>query len=188
MKRVRVGAVAALIAGAGMLGAPVAGHAQSLSDVFDQIKNAIVAEGAVGWQGFAHDSSPRPGYQADWTYQRRTETSNFSYDIQNCYFDFHYRVTTNGSVSSDVDGGVPLRLARAIRVATESQLVGQRDAQSGHPTWATRLQPEIYDVQVSRTDGQENVFSFYNINNANHVSQLFRQAASMCGVNNVGVY
>jgi hypothetical protein len=186
MKPVRLGAAAALIAGAGMLGAPVAGHAQSLSDVFDQIKNEIVAEGAVGWQGFAHDSTPRPGYQADWTYQRRIEASNFSYDIGNCNFDFHYRVITNGSVSSEVDGVVPLRLARTIRVAPEARLVEQRDAQSGHPNWATRLQPEIYDVQVSRTDGQENVFSFYSINNANHVSQLFRQAASLCGVNSVG--
>jgi hypothetical protein len=180
MKRVRIGAVAALIAGAGMVGAPVAGHAQSLSDLFDQIKNAIVAEGAVGWEAFEHDSNPQPGYQSDWTYQRRTETSNFSYDIQNCTFAFHYRVTTNGSVSSEVEGGVPLRLASTIRVAPEAQLVEQRDAQSGHPSWATRLQPEIYDVQVTRTDGLDNVFSFYNIDNANRVSQLFRQARSLC--------
>jgi hypothetical protein len=188
MKRTSGAAVVALIAGAAVLASPVVGHAQSLSDVFDLIRNAIVSEGAVEWAGFVHDSNPAPGQQSDWTYQRRVETTNFNYDLANCYFDFHYRVITNGSVSSDIDGGVPLRLARTIKVATERQLVEQRDAQNGHPTWASRLQPQIYDVDVIRSDGQENVFSFYDADTANHVSRLFSQAASLCGVNTVSTY
>lgn len=188
MKRARAGAVAALVIGGAVWGAPVVGHAQSLSDVFDLIKNAIVSEGPVVWEGFVHNSNPTPGYQSDWTYQRRIETTNFNYDLDNCDFDFHYRVLTDGSVSSEVDGGVPLRLARTIRVATEAQLVSQRDAQSGHPTWASRLQPEIYDVDVIRSDGQDNVFSFYDSDTANHVAKLFEQAASLCGVSTVSSY
>src|SRR5579871_2269223 len=110
---------AAVASGLALLAAPMVGHAQSLSDTFDLIRNAIVAEGAVVWEGFVHDSNPPPGQQSDWTYQRRIETSNFTYDLDNCFFDFHYRVITDGSVSSEVDGGVPLKQARIIKVATE---------------------------------------------------------------------
>jgi len=188
MKRLRARSIAALFGGLAALAAPVAVHAQSLEDVFDQIKNAIVSEGAVEWEGFVHDSNPPPGQDSDWTYQRRVETSNFNYDLGQCFFDFHYRVITNGAVSSEVDGGVPLRQARTIKVATEKQLVEQRDAQNGHPTWASRLQPNIYDVDVIRENGDENVFSFYDIATANHVSDLFERAARMCGVHLEGTY
>jgi hypothetical protein len=188
MKRLIAGPVVALLGGLAVLAAPSASHAQSLSDVFDQLRNAIVAEGAVEWEGFVHDSAPQPGAQSDWTYQRRVETSNFSYDLSNCFFDFHYRVITDGSVSSDVDGGVPFRMARTIKVSTEAELVEQRDAQSGHPTWASRLQPEIYDVDVIRSDGAENVFSFYDAESARHMAGLLEQAASLCGVTTVSHY
>ena len=61
MKRIRARMVAAFVVGAAVASAPLAGHAQSLSDVFDQIQNAIVSEGAVEWEGFVHDSNPAPG-------------------------------------------------------------------------------------------------------------------------------
>jgi hypothetical protein len=188
MKRLIAGPVAALVSSLAVVAAPAAGHAQSLSGVFDQMQNAIVSQGAVVWEGFVHDSAAQPGYQTDWTYQRRVETSNFSYDLGNCYFDFHYRVITDGAVSTEVDGGVPFRMARTIKVETEAQLVEQRDARSGHPTWASRLQPQIYDVDVIRSDGNENVFSFYDLPTANHMAQLLERAASMCGVESVNHY
>jgi hypothetical protein len=188
MKRSSRRPLVALVSGLAVLAAPIVGRAQTLSDTFDLIRNAIVAEGAVEWEGFVHDSNPPSGQQSDWTYQRRIETSNFSYDLDNCFFDFHYKVITDGSVSSEVDGGVPLRKARIIKVATEAQLVSQRDAQNGHPAWSSRLQPQIYDVDVIRDDGTENVFSFYDSSTANHVSDLFEHAASLCGVNTVSHY
>ena len=186
MARTTAASIAALIGGLAALAAPAASQAQgSLSETFDNIRAAIVSQGAVVWEGFAHDSNPPAGQAADWTYQRRIDVSNYSYDIPNCTFDFHYRVTTNGTVGTDIDAGVPLRSARIIKVATEATLVMQRDAQAGHPTWASRLQPEIYDVDVIRDDGADNAFSFYDLPTANRVARLFEHAAALCGVNPV---
>jgi hypothetical protein len=176
--------LAALVGGLAALAVPLAGHAQEgLVQTFDNIQAAIVSQGAVVWEGFVHDSAPEPGQSADWTYQRRVEISNYRYDIPNCTFSFHYRVITNGTVSTDLEAGAPLHLARIIKVAPEAQLVSQRDAQAGHPTWASRIQPEIYDVDIIRGDGVDNAFSFYDLQTASRVARAFGHAAELCGVN-----
>jgi hypothetical protein len=187
MKRTAA-SVAAILAGFAVLAAPSVGAAQDLPGTFDIIKNAIVSQGAVVWEGFVHDSNPPAGQQSNWTYQRRIEISNYVYDLPGCLFSFHYRVVTDGKVSSDIEAGVPLRQAAVIKVASEASLVQMRDAQSGHPTWSSRIQPEIYDVDVIRTDGTENVFSFYDLGTANNVAREFQRAAAMCGVTNIRNY
>jgi hypothetical protein len=156
-------------------------NGMSLSDTFDFIRDSVMTQGAVVWEGFAHDSATGQ----DWTYQKRIETSNFSNDLPNCIISFHYRVLVDGSATTDIDGGVPLREARLIKVATEVSLVVQRDAQSGHPTYSNRLQPEIYDVDVVRGNGTDNVFSFYDEDTANRVAKAFEHAAELCGVSPV---
>jgi len=153
----------------------------TLSDTFDLIRSSIASEGAVVWQGNVHDS----GDNSDWTYQRRVEFSNFSYNIAACQFLFHYRVITNGAVSAEIDAGVPFRDVRIIKIVTEAELVGQRDARAGHPTWRTRNTPEIYDLDIIRLDGTDNIISFYSMGNANHAMDLFVHAASLCGVSRV---
>jgi hypothetical protein len=184
MARTIAVSVAALVSGFAVLAAPGASQAQgrSLLETFDLIQAAIASQGAVVWEGFVHDSAPAAGESADWTYQRRVETNNFSYDLPGCTFSFHYKVTTNGEVSTDIDAGAPLRLARIIKVASEASLVAQRDAQSGHPTWSSRIQPAIYDVDVIRGDGVDNAFSFYDLQTANRVAAAFEHAAALCGV------
>ena len=149
----------------------------SLQDTFDYLKTTINITGAVAWEGFPHDSLNGQ----DWTYTRRVALSNIRYDLPGCTFWFHYNVVTNGAVSSDVDGGVPFRDVREIKVSTEATLVTKRDAQAGHPTYSTRSQPEIYDVVASRADGTENVFSFYDMDTANRFAKAAMHAAELCG-------
>ena len=186
MTRMNAGRLAALVGGLVALAAPAVSHAQAgLAQTFDNIQAAIVSQGAVVWEGFVHDSAPQPGQSADWTYQRRVEISDYRYDLPNCTFSFHYRVITNGKVSSDLEAGAPLHQARIIKVAPEAQLVSQRDAQAGNPTWASRIQPEIYDVDIIRGDGVDNAFSFYDLQTATRVARAFEHAAELCGVSPV---
>ena len=189
MNRSTAVALTAAIAALASVALPASAGAQGLDDTFDIIKNAIVSQGDVVWEGFVHDSAPPRGQQSDWTYQRRITITNYTYDLPRCRFNFHYRVVTNGEVSSDVpDAGVPLREAAVIKVASEVQLVQMRDAQAGHPTWSSRIEPPIYDVDVIRADGNENVFSFYDLATANNVAREFQRAAALCGVTNIRNY
>ncbi len=169
-------------------GPPAAERTGSVSDALNQVEMELVSQGAVAWEGFAHDSNPPSGYEANWTYQKRAEATNFSYDLNSCDFDYHFKVTVDGKVSSDDDVGVPLRNLTTIRVANLAELIKVRDAQAGHPTYSSRLQPTIYAVEAIRADGQFNEFDFYSLETARRVGRLLEAAASRCGANPVVRY
>jgi hypothetical protein len=170
-------------------GAPPAVDAStSLSDILALIQNALIAQGPVAFEGFAHDSDPPAGQPSDWTYTKRMEYSDISLDPANCQLNFHFKLFVNGDVSTDKDAGVPLRLISSVKVGSEADLVQIRDAQSGHPTYSSRLQPAIYDVDVIRNNGDLNEFSFYSLDTAHRVASLFQAAAQRCGVTTVTTY
>ena len=50
----------------------------------------------------------------------------------------------SGVIASDA--GVPLRVVSEVKVAPETELLKIRDAQGGHPSYSSRLDPVIYDV------------------------------------------
>jgi hypothetical protein len=157
----------------------------SLSDIMQRIQNELVAQGPVAFEGFAHDSDPPAGKVSDWTYTKRMEYSAFSPDTDNCNFNFHFKLIVNGNVDTDKDAGVPLRIVTGVKVATETDLLKIRDAQGGHPTYSSRLDPVIYDVDIVRNTGGVNEFSFYSLDTAQRVARLFEEAARRCGATDV---
>jgi hypothetical protein len=157
----------------------------SLSDILQRIQNELVAQGPVAFEGFAHDSDPPAGKVSDWTYTKRMEYSDFNPDVNSCNFNFHFKLIVNGNVDTDKDAGVPLRIVSGVKVATEADLLKIRDAQGGHPTYSSRLDPVIYDVDIVRNNGGVNEFSFYSLDSAQRVARLFEEAARRCGATDV---
>jgi len=157
----------------------------TLPDILSQIQSALVAQGPVAFEGFAHDSDPPAGKVSDWTYTKRMEYTDISLDPADCQLNFHFKLYVNDAVDTDKDAGVPLRQVSSIKTAPETDLLQIRDAQAGHPTYSSRLQPLIYDVDVIRTDGTLNEFSFYSLDTARQVANLFQAAAQRCGVTTV---
>jgi hypothetical protein len=161
---------------------PPAEHAASLGDVLNKIETELVSQGAVAWEGFAHDSNPPQGYEADWTYQKRIDATDFTYDTDNCYFDYHFKVTVDGKVTTDDNNaGVPLKDLATIRVSNLAAVIKVRDAQNGHPTYSSRLQPAIYSVEAIRADGKLNEFDFYSLETARRIGRLLQEASRSCG-------
>lgn len=159
-------------------------HYASLGDLLNQIETELISQGAVAWEGFAHDSNPPQGYEADWTYQKRTESTDFTYDTENCDFDYHFKVTVDGKVTTDDNNaGVPLKKLSTIRISNLADVIKVRDAQAGHPTYSSHLQPTIYSVEAIRSDGTLNEFDFYNLETARRVGHLLQNAAQRCGSN-----
>jgi hypothetical protein len=170
---------AALIAACGAAPASAAGpdfNRMSLAETLDFLQGAVMSQGLVAWEARAHDSNKRQ----DWTYRRSVESSDFSLDLAGCQFSFHYKVTTDGRVSTEVDGGIPFRLVNAVETMNESQRLRKVDAQAGHPTWSSTTSPEIYVVDVFRNDGQENVLSFYDKGVADQAADAIEHARALC--------
>ena len=157
----------------------------SLSDILALIQSTLIAQGPVAFEGFAHDSDPPPGKMSDWTYTKRMEYTDISLDPADCRLNFHFKLYVNGDVSDDKDAGVPLREVTTIKTAPETDFLQIRDAQAGHPTYSSRLQPVIYDVDVVRGDGGVNEFSFYSLDTAHRFANLFQAAAQRCGVTTI---
>jgi hypothetical protein len=163
---------------------PAAERNVSLGDLLNQVETELISQGAVAWEGFAHDSNPPQGYEADWTYQKRVESTDFTYDTQNCDFDYHFKVTVDGKVTTDDNNaGVPLKKLSTIRVSNLADIIKVRDAQNGHPTYSSHLQPTIYSVEAIRADGTLNEFDFYSPQSARRVAHLLQDAAQRCGSN-----
>ncbi|HWF75981.1 MAG TPA: hypothetical protein VN694_02280 [Caulobacteraceae bacterium] len=158
----------------------------SLGDVLNQIETELIAQGAVAWEGFAHDSNPQQGYQADWTYQKRIDATDFTYDTDSCDFDYHFKVTVDGKVSTDDDNaGIPLKDLTTIRISNLADVIKVRDAQNGHPTYSSHLQPTIYSVESIRNDGKLNEFDFYSLETAHRIGHLLQEASRKCGADPV---
>ena len=161
---------------------PVADRAGSLADVLNTIETEMVAQGAVAWEGFAHESDPPKGYEADWTYQKRVESTDFTYDTENCDFDYHFKVTVDGKVTTDDNNaGIPLKDLTTIRISNLADVIRVRDAQAGHPSYSSRLQPTIYTIEAIRNDGKLNELDFYSLESAHRVGRLLVAAAQRCG-------
>jgi hypothetical protein len=163
---------------------PSAERYASLGDLLNQVETELISQGAVTWEGFAHDSNPPKGYEADWTYQKRVESTDFTYDTESCDFDYHFKVSVDGKVTTDDNNaGVPLKKVNTIRVSNLADVIRVRDAQNGHPTYSSRLQPTIYSVEAIRADGTLNEFDFYSLAAARRVGHLLQDAAQRCGAN-----
>jgi hypothetical protein len=160
---------------------PAAEPGSSLSDLLDRIEAELTVQGPVAWKGFAHDSDPKPGYAADWTYEKRAEATDFHYDLDRCDFDYNFRVVQDGKVTSDGDAGIPLKHLATIHVADLADLLRVRDAQAGHPSYSSHLQPTIYAIEAIRLDGQYNELDFFSLETARRVARLIEAAAAKCG-------
>jgi hypothetical protein len=167
---------------------PAAEAGGALSDLLDRIEAELAVQGPVAWKGFAHDSDPKPGYEGDWTYEKRAEMTGFHYDLAQCDFDYNFKVEQDGKVTTDGDAGIPLKHLRAIHVSELADLLRIRDAQAGHPTYSSRLQPAIYAVEAIRLDGQYNELDFFSLETARRVARLIEAAAAKCGASPVVRY
>jgi hypothetical protein len=170
------------VSAAAALMAPSVGAAQSaagdlsLHDAMAAVKRAILSQGSVAWQG-----NVRAGDTGQtWTYTRSVETTNITLNESSCILSFHYKVITNGDVSVDIDAGIPFGEVESLEATTEAALVQRRDARSGHGSWVSTLTPEIYDIDLVRGDGTENVISFYSSDMANQAIDAIERARQLC--------
>ncbi|HLI65645.1 MAG TPA: hypothetical protein VKU90_04700 [Caulobacteraceae bacterium] len=164
-----------------LLAAPLAASAQSLPATLEQIRTTLGMNASVAWEATAHDALPAAGGPTDWTYTRRVELGDVTYDPTRCTLGLHYRVLTNGQVTTDApEGLIPLAQVTAVRLRGEADLVQERDAKAGRSSITTRLDPAIYDVELARADGHDVIFSFYDEAVARRLAALVEHAVSLC--------
>jgi hypothetical protein len=159
----------------------------SLANDLDLMGAVLSSQGSVAWEKFFHDADPG-AKTADWNEQQAVDITAPRSDVGACTFHFHYHVVQNGSVISDLDSWIPFKTVVAIKVTSESDLQQIGDARRGHSTYSNRVQPAIYDVEVVESAGGPADFPFYSLEAAQHVGELFENAARDCGVTAISHY
>ncbi len=67
-------------------------------------------------------------------------------------------------------------------MADLADLLRVRDAQAGHPSYSSHLQPTIYAIEAIRLDGQyKHELDFFSLETARRVARLIEAAAAKCG-------
>ncbi|MGD0144829.1 MAG: hypothetical protein ABSC92_16885, partial [Rhizomicrobium sp.] len=69
-----------------------------------------------------------------------------------------------------------------VRVASKDQIQNRIDADLGHPTWTTQVNPPVFVVSLYKTTGSpEFSFDFRDEDTANRVAKAFSHAVELCG-------
>jgi hypothetical protein len=106
--------------------------------------------------------------------------SNVVADPAQCKVSYHWKMWQNGAVTLDKDAWFLLPSVTSVAVESESQLLTEGNAASGHPLVVTSTTPSVFALVVRRASIY-NGFPFTDANLANHAAQSITQAVKLCG-------
>jgi hypothetical protein len=139
------------------------------------------AEGKLTYTAYVSDPS-QPG--VEWNNQFQVETSNLVADPKACRISYHWFAQVNGKVSYDADYNLELKDVRDMVLLPQDQNQHQIDMRNGHPTWSSRIDPNLFTLVVRRPRGVENVFLFSDQTMAVRVAKAITHAVDLCGGGN----
>jgi hypothetical protein len=149
----------------------------SLEVTMKFIQEKIGEEGQVNYASYCHDSADN----SDWVNQFSAQVSNVVASPANCRISYHTHRTRDGKVTADSDYWFSLKEVQEVVVMTREQDLNQVDADAGHPTWKSKLSPQIWSVEARRPKGDLNYFYFREEDMANRVAKAMVHAVELCG-------
>jgi|HubBroStandDraft_1064217.scaffolds.fasta_scaffold52595_3 hypothetical protein len=157
------------------LALPGVAAAQSLDATLNDIRDQIVAQGAVSWTANFSDSSNGQ----KWPEQLVAQITNVTPNAGACTLSYHWKQTINGQVMLDRDAGVRLALVTDVAVMSGEEDIRQQMA-AQHPTVSATTTPASWVVQVTTRENKV-VFDLINSDAADRLARAFAHAAQLCG-------
>ena len=151
-------------------------HAQTAASSLEIIRAQLARQGQINYSAVTHDSADGQ----TWTTNFTVEASNVAVDLENCKITFHWHTPVNGQDKSDLDSGIPFRLATDVSLISMAEDITNLSIKGGHPTWGTSSQPQIWVVHVERSDGSRNTMDFRDRGTAQIVVDAAKQAMKLC--------
>jgi hypothetical protein len=106
--------------------------------------------------------------------------SNVVADPAQCKVSYHWKMWQNGAETLDKDAWFLLPSVTSVAVESESQLLTEGNAASGHPLVVTSTTPSVFALVVRRAS-INNGFPFTDATLANRAAQSITQAVKLCG-------
>lgn len=151
----------------------------SLAVTMQFIQEKLNQQGRVNYAVYYHDNADG----TDWVNQFSIDNTDFIADPAACGISFHSRVINNGVVNSNADFRLTLHGIEDLVVKNGEQDQKRIDADNGHPTWDSKIDPPIF-VLVARSREQEIELNFRDEDMANRVAKALLHAVELCGGGN----
>ena len=153
----------------------------SLEVTMKFIEDKATDESKLSYTAFVSDATQSG---VEWNNQFKAEITHFVADARTCRISFHWRAEMNGKVSDDSDYNLNLKDVRDIIVLPQEQNQHKIDTRNGHPTWNSRIEPNLFTLVARRPKGLENAFLFSGEEMAGRVAKALVHAVELCGGGN----
>jgi hypothetical protein len=150
----------------------------SLEVTMKFIQGKVNDIGIVAYIAYVHDNMAG----GDSTYQYKNEISQVAGDASTCRISYHWKKEVEWRVAVDSDQSFSLKDdVRDIAVMPVEQYQKEYDTAGGHPEFSYRIDPQVFALDVHRTDKGTNVFYFIDEQMANRVAKAMVHAVELCG-------
>jgi hypothetical protein len=156
----------------------------SLAATMQFIQEKLSEQGRVNFAVYTHDNADN----TDRVDKYSVENTNVKADPAECSIQFHINSTFNGSLIEDRSTGHKFQDIAEIEIRTGEQHQNQIEAESGHPTRETKVNPRIFVLVGHRRGVGKGGFYFTYLftdeDTANRVAKAMTHAVELCGGGN----
>ena len=166
--------VAVFVVGVAAAGTALAQNNPSLGDTLSFIRDTI-GRSAASYNVQTTDSATNQ----TWTHQALVRSSDAAADPAACTIKFRWH-TQIGDKSTDADQQFSLTSAKGVRVISMEDDLARLNADAGHPTWTTKVAPEVWVVLVQNSNGDFNTIDSLSRATADRLATSLLHAAQLC--------
>lgn len=149
----------------------------NLAVTLEFIRSRLSQQGKINYAGFLHDAADK----SDWVNQFSVEATNVTADPAACAINLHWTTAVDGKNAQDRDSSFKFATLESVVLTSMEQDMNQTSAQDGHPTWTARVNPPIWVVTASRSDGTTYVMDFRDRDLAERIVKAMKHAILLCG-------
>jgi hypothetical protein len=144
------------------------------------IRDKTTEVGKLNYISYNHDNVAN----TDSTNLFTLEVSNVIARPDVCILTYHIRVTRDGAITNDADGGFPFKLIQKVMVLNGDQDINAANVAAGAPSLNSRVDPPHFALIAQRTGGGTNTIYFTDEDTANRVAKAMIHAIELCGGGN----
>jgi hypothetical protein len=150
----------------------------SLGDTMSTLQDELGSIGNVSFTDSAHNKTDGSSVQ----FTVLDQVSNVVADPAQCRVSWRWRVSQNGSLTQDINGGIRLQDVTSVVFEPMSQDLTEVNAAAGSPNWVvTSTTPPVTVLQVRGPGGAFNTFPFTDATLASRTAATLKQAVKLCG-------
>jgi len=141
------------------------------------VADKVNQQGPVNVAGYLHDNATGK----DSIVHLRLEQSNVKFEQPKCKLGFHWRVFSNGAITTDKDVWMLLSDVNSVEVIPKEAAWKRDDSKQGNTTLSYKADPPVSVLRLNVSNGNSFELNFYDEGVADRVAKALEHAVGLCG-------